>query len=177
PTAGEVPRRPSAQGASKAQARQAPGQDHPARNRRPPEQSTVSEGQSSTGCPGASNTRAGCPGRDPRQHRPGGRHFTSDRRPDRQRTRHRHTAAATQRHQAGPAECRVKGGMAVSTFAVFGMTRAYALAVARKRTPTHRLERNEYGGSNRVELTSDEWEAAVQACADSIMGGARVAQL
>lgn len=59
----------------------------------------------------------------------------------------------------------------MSTFAVFGMTRAYALAVARKRTPTHRFEKNEYGGGDRVELTSDEWEAAVQAHADSIMGG------
>src|SRR5690606_9997984 len=107
---------------------------------------------------------------------PGRRHFTSDRRPDRQGTWHRHTAAAAQRHQAGPAECGVKGGMAVSTFAVFGMTRAYALAEARKRTPTHRFEKDKDGNRRRVEMIGDEWEAAVQARADSIMGGARVAQ-
>jgi len=67
--------------------------------------------------------------------------------------------------------------MAVSTFAVFGMTRGYAMADARKRTPTHRFEKDKDGKRFRVEMTSEEWEAAVQARADSIMGGARVAQL
>lgn len=59
----------------------------------------------------------------------------------------------------------------MSTFAVFGMTRAYALAEARKRTPTHRFEKDKDGNRRRVEMTSDEWEAAVRDRADSIMGG------
>src|SRR5690606_32941914 len=134
---------------------------------------TLSEGQGRTGRPGASNTRARSPGCDPRQHRQGCRHFTSDRRQDRQGTWHRHTVAATQRHQASTAERGIEGGMAMSTFAVFGMTRAYALAEARKRTPTHRFEKDKCGTRRRVEMTSDEWEAAVQDRADSIMGGGK----
>ena len=59
----------------------------------------------------------------------------------------------------------------MSTFAVFGMTRAYALAEARKRTPTHRFEKDKDGNRRRVEMTSDDWEAAVQDRANSIMGG------
>jgi len=61
----------------------------------------------------------------------------------------------------------------MSTFAVFGMTRAYAMADARKRTPTHRFEKGKDGKRRRFEMTSDEWEAAVQARADSIMGGGK----
>lgn len=63
--------------------------------------------------------------------------------------------------------------MAVSTFTVFGMTRAYALADARKRTPTHRFEKDKDGNRRRVEMASDEWEAAVQDRANSIMGGGK----
>ncbi|WP_285259217.1 hypothetical protein [Halopseudomonas bauzanensis] len=65
----------------------------------------------------------------------------------------------------------------MSTFAVFGMTRDFAMFEARKKTPTHRFEKDKAGNPRRVELTQGEWEAAVIARAESIMEGARVVQL
>ena len=60
----------------------------------------------------------------------------------------------------------------MSTFAVFGMTRDFALAEARKKTPTTRIELVK-GVRVTVDLTPDEWEAAVQKRADEVMAGAR----
>lgn len=64
----------------------------------------------------------------------------------------------------------------MSTFAVFGMTRDFALTEARKRTATHRFEKDKDGVHRRVELTPEEWEAAVQAKAEATMKGARQVQ-
>ncbi len=64
----------------------------------------------------------------------------------------------------------------MSTFAVFGMTRDFALAEARKKTPTTRIELVS-GTRVTVDLTPDEWEAAVQKRADEVMAGARTVQL
>ena len=64
----------------------------------------------------------------------------------------------------------------MSTFAVFGMTRDFALAEARKKTPTTRIELVK-GVRVTVDLTPDEWEAAVQKRADKVMAGARTVQL
>lgn len=64
----------------------------------------------------------------------------------------------------------------MSTFAVFGMTRDFALAEARKKTPTTRIELVE-GTRVTVDLTPEEWEVAVQKRADEAMAGTRTVQL
>jgi hypothetical protein len=64
----------------------------------------------------------------------------------------------------------------MSTFAVFGMTRCFAEADARKRCPTARTELVD-GVSRRVELTPSEWDQACRIWADKLMDGARSVQL
>ena len=64
----------------------------------------------------------------------------------------------------------------MSTFAVFGMTRDFALAEARKKTPTTRIELVK-GARVTVDLTPEEWEAAVQKRADEAMASTRTVQL
>lgn len=56
----------------------------------------------------------------------------------------------------------------MSTFAVFGMTRAMALEIARKQTSTR------HKGND---LSETEWLALVEQVADEIMAGERVRQL
>lgn len=60
----------------------------------------------------------------------------------------------------------------MSTFAVFGMTRAVALQDARKTTPT--TKRNQ---SSSQQLTQAEWLAECEKRADKIMAGTKVKQL
>lgn len=60
----------------------------------------------------------------------------------------------------------------MSTFAVFGMTRTFALAEARKKVRTAKGE-----GRDRVDLTPEQWDQACQAYADKVMAGARVTKL
>jgi len=64
----------------------------------------------------------------------------------------------------------------MSTFAVFGMTRDFALAEARKKTPITYNETID-GVATRIELTPEEWEAKVQKRADEAMAGTRTVQL
>lgn len=56
----------------------------------------------------------------------------------------------------------------MSTFAVFGMTRAAALEMARKKVPT--VQQN-------MVIPIDEWEKRVQATTETIMRGDQVRQL
>lgn len=63
----------------------------------------------------------------------------------------------------------------MSTFAVFGMTAAVALAEARKRTKTTKA--NGKVGGPALQLTMAEWEDAVEKLAAKIMSGERVKQL
>lgn len=56
----------------------------------------------------------------------------------------------------------------MSTFAVFGMTRAAALEMARKRTP------NWIG---HQQIPQEEWECRVQSAVDHLMHGTQVKQL
>ncbi len=63
----------------------------------------------------------------------------------------------------------------MSTFAVFGMTAAVALAEARKRTKTTKAS-GKVGGAS-LQLTMAEWNEAVEKLAAKIMGGDRVKQL
>ncbi|SDS24705.1 hypothetical protein SAMN05216198_1529 [Halopseudomonas litoralis] len=56
----------------------------------------------------------------------------------------------------------------MSTFAVFGMTRGYAISSARRQVPTR---------IRGEDLTPEEWEAAVNIRADAIMNGSRIIQL
>ena len=57
----------------------------------------------------------------------------------------------------------------MSTFAVFGMTRAVALAEAKKRTKGTRKNLKAPGGVEQIPLA--EWLALVEKKADQIMGG------
>ncbi|MGE8468793.1 MAG: hypothetical protein ACN6QE_22025 [Pseudomonas putida] len=63
----------------------------------------------------------------------------------------------------------------MSTFAVFGMTAAQALADARKSTKNIRPSGNP--GVPPVEITLEEWIEAVQHNADATMAGVKVKQL
>jgi hypothetical protein len=63
----------------------------------------------------------------------------------------------------------------MSTFAVFGMTAAQALADARKSTKNTRPSGKH--GVPPIELTITEWTDAVQRNADAIMAGEKVKQL
>ncbi|MDG9928296.1 MULTISPECIES: hypothetical protein [unclassified Pseudomonas] len=63
----------------------------------------------------------------------------------------------------------------MSTFAVFGMTRAAALEEAKKKTPSTRDNKDTPGG--KQQLTMDEWLEAVERCAEVIMAGRKVRQL
>ncbi|MFB8829099.1 hypothetical protein ACE0DR_06240 [Azotobacter sp. CWF10] len=56
----------------------------------------------------------------------------------------------------------------MSTFAVFGMAEHYAREEARKNTPT---------SVGKIELTEQQWLAAVEARAQKTMSSARVVQL
>ena len=56
----------------------------------------------------------------------------------------------------------------MTTFAVFGMTRAAATEIARKKVPTV---------VENVVIPQDEWEQRVQETADAIMHGKQVKQL
>ncbi|MEE4460767.1 hypothetical protein V2S84_01230 [Azotobacter chroococcum] len=56
----------------------------------------------------------------------------------------------------------------MSTFAVFGMTEHYAREEARKKTPTV---------VGKIELTEQQWLAAVEARSQKTMNSARVVQL
>lgn len=60
----------------------------------------------------------------------------------------------------------------MSTFAVFGMSRAAALKDAYRNTPTTRGS-----GAAIVEMTAAEWEDACQRKADKVMAGTKVKQL
>lgn len=60
----------------------------------------------------------------------------------------------------------------MSTFAVFGMSRAVALRDAYKNTPTTRGN-----GAAVVQMSADEWEDACQRKADKVMAGVKVKQL
>lgn len=60
----------------------------------------------------------------------------------------------------------------MSTFAVFGMTRAAALEEAKKKTPS---TRDAPGG--KQQLTMAEWLEACEKAADHIMAGTKVRQL
>lgn len=62
----------------------------------------------------------------------------------------------------------------MSTFAVFGMTRAIAIAEARKKTPTTRADKSR-GGVEPIPM--NEWLAMVEAAAEKIMQGTQVRQL
>lgn len=62
----------------------------------------------------------------------------------------------------------------MSTFAVFGMTRAMAVAEARKKTPATRADKSR-GGVEPIPL--DEWLGMVEAAAGRIMSGTQVRQL
>lgn len=61
----------------------------------------------------------------------------------------------------------------MSTFAVFGMTRDFALAEARKKVST--TPRDDSG--QRLQLTPQEWQQACEERADKIMASKRVKQL
>lgn len=63
----------------------------------------------------------------------------------------------------------------MSTFAVFGMTAAAALADARKKTKTTRPSGK--AGCPPLDLTLAEWEEAVQRNVEAIMAGEKVKQL
>lgn len=63
----------------------------------------------------------------------------------------------------------------MSTFAVFGMTAAQALADARKSTKNTRPSGKPWVPP--VEITLEEWIEAVQRNADAIMAGVKVKQL
>ncbi|NAQ13472.1 MULTISPECIES: hypothetical protein [Pseudomonas syringae group] len=63
----------------------------------------------------------------------------------------------------------------MSTFAVFGMTMAWALSEARKKTPTTRA--NPKTGGPPIELTLEEWMVKVERNAEHIMAGAKMRQL
>jgi hypothetical protein len=63
----------------------------------------------------------------------------------------------------------------LSTYAVFGMTRARALEMARKSVKTWKKDPND--SRNTINLSAAEWEAAVQAEADKVMAGTKVVQL
>ena len=63
----------------------------------------------------------------------------------------------------------------MSTFAVFGMTRAVALAEAKKRTKGTRKNLKAPGGVEQIPLA--EWLALVEKKADQIMGGGTARQL
>lgn len=56
----------------------------------------------------------------------------------------------------------------MSTFAVFGMTRAAAIEMARKKVPT--IQQN-------MVIPQEEWEKRVQATAEAIMRGDQIKQL
>ena len=60
----------------------------------------------------------------------------------------------------------------MSTFAVFGMSRAVALKDAYKNTPTTRGT-----GAGIVQMSAAEWEDACQRKADRVMAGSKVKQL
>lgn len=60
----------------------------------------------------------------------------------------------------------------MSTFAVFGMTRAMALKDAQKNTPT-----TKGAGSTIVQMTEAEWVEAVMRKADKVMAGSKVKQI
>lgn len=63
----------------------------------------------------------------------------------------------------------------MSTFAVFGMTRDFATAEAKKKTPATRVNKSVPGGIEY--LTDAEWLAAVDRAASRMMEGAKVKQL
>lgn len=63
----------------------------------------------------------------------------------------------------------------MSTFAVFGMTAAAALAAARKKTKTTKPSGKV--GCPPLDLTLAEWEEAVQRNVETIMAGEKVKQL
>lgn len=62
----------------------------------------------------------------------------------------------------------------MSTFAVFGMTRAYALAEGRERIPTRAYDAEK---QTTRELLEPEWLERVEAYADRVMKGRRRVQL
>lgn len=62
----------------------------------------------------------------------------------------------------------------MSTFAVFGMTMAWALSEARKKTPNNRP--NPKTGGPPIELTLAEWMVKVERNAEHIMAGAKIRQ-
>lgn len=63
----------------------------------------------------------------------------------------------------------------MSTFAVFGMTEAVALAEARRSTKTKKPSGKT--GVPAVDMSPSEWEEAVQRTAEAIMAGEKVKQL
>lgn len=63
----------------------------------------------------------------------------------------------------------------MSTFAVFGMTSAVAMAEARKTTKTKKPSGKT--GVPAVDMTLAEWEEAVKRNAEAIMAGEKVKQL
>lgn len=63
----------------------------------------------------------------------------------------------------------------MSTFAVFGMTQAAALADARKKTPTTRVNKKVQGGVEPIPM--DEWLAAVDAAVLATLESTRTRQL
>lgn len=60
----------------------------------------------------------------------------------------------------------------MSTFAVFGMTRAVALKDAQKNTPTTKAHNGAI-----IQLTASEWAAECENRADRVMAGKKVKQL
>lgn len=60
----------------------------------------------------------------------------------------------------------------MSTFAVFGMTRAVALKDAQKNTPTSKAHRGSI-----IPMTTAEWAAECESRADRAMSGSKVKQL
>jgi len=60
----------------------------------------------------------------------------------------------------------------MSTFAVFGMTRAVALKDAQKNTPTTKAHNGAI-----IQLTASEWAAECEKRADRVMAGKKVKQL
>ena len=65
----------------------------------------------------------------------------------------------------------------MSTFAVFGMTRDFALAEARKKVPVTRTATDGKGRKVSVDLSPAEWEEACQQYVQRLMDGERVCQL
>jgi hypothetical protein len=63
----------------------------------------------------------------------------------------------------------------MGTFAVFGMTWAFALSEAKKKTVTTRP--NPKPGQPPIDLTLEEWMLKVERNAEQVMAGARVRQL